>query len=241
MLQEPFVFLGILVLSSLLTSLVFSDRAGVIRRIANYLFFIGVIFHEIAHATMILAGGRIPKGINVWWRDSRNQANPHGSVEPDHNYSFLHTVLIAFAPLYFSTWLIFYLWFGVVNTPFYDPVIKTLAVVIIISLLLTAAPSGPDLRFIPLMFSRDPKHSWYQILLIFLSIFILWIFLVITQVSFFLDVFYYIAVAVIYFILRFSFIVFRKIGIKINSYYYKKPEKVSARKFTRRRYKPAKP
>lgn len=243
MLQEPLIFLGIYMISLILKNFLLSDRAGVFKPIAKRVFFIGVFFHEFAHYGMCLAVGRIPKSISFKWRDGKyNQdQNPRGSVEPKDAPSFMQSIVISFAPLYFSTWLIFWLWFGVIFTPLYDPIIKTIAVFVLLSLLLTAAPSHGDIGMISFSFRKDPKHSWYQIFLISFSILVLWLFLVITQITFFLDVFYYLAIAGIYLVLRFSFIGLRKLVIRIDSYNYKKPQKVRFRRFTRRRYKPTKP
>ncbi|MFW9969449.1 MAG: hypothetical protein ACFFDF_04555 [Candidatus Odinarchaeota archaeon] len=243
MLQEPFVFLGIYIISLILTNFLLSDRAGMLKPIALRLFFIGVIFHELAHYTMSLAVGRVPKSLNIMWRDKNHRyaLNPQGRVEPDDNFSFLQAVVVAFAPLYFSTWLIFWFLFGVIFTPLYDPAIKTLSVFVVLSLLLTAAPSSGDILFIGTSFKQDPKNSWYQILLIGLSILVLWGILVITQVTFFLDVFYYLAIAGIYLFLRFFLIGIRKIVSRIYSYNFKRPQKVTSRPLTRKRYRPVKP
>ena len=243
MLQEPLIFLGIYVISLILKNFLLSDRAGVFKPIANRVFFIGVFFHEFAHYGMCLAVGRIPKNISIeWWGGKyNNERNPRGSVEHKEVPSFLQSIVISFAPLYFSTWLIFGLWFGVIFTPFYDPIIKTIAVFVLLSLLLTAAPSSGDIGVISLSFRKDPKHSWYQIFLISFSILALWFFLVIVQITFFLEVFYYLAIAGIYLVLRFSFIGLRKLVIRIDLYNYKKPQKVRFRRFTGRRYKPTKP
>ncbi|MFX0144095.1 MAG: hypothetical protein ACFE9C_08455 [Candidatus Hodarchaeota archaeon] len=241
MLQEPLVFFGVYIISLLLSYFLLSERAGIIKDIALRLFFIGVYFHEVAHYGMSLAVGRIPKDINVYWRDRINRRNPHGVVREKDCSSFLQAIVVSFAPLYLSTWVIFYLWFGVIFTPFYDPLIKTIAVFALISLLLTAAPSGGDLKAVWYSFKEDLSHSWYQVLLISLSIIVLWVIVITTEVIFILDVFYYLAIAGIYLLLKFTFIGLRRLVIRIDTYNFKKPQKVSSRRFARRRYKPTKP
>jgi hypothetical protein len=243
MLQEPLIFLGVGILSLILTNFLFSDRAGVLRLVALRLFFIGVIFHEFAHYIMCLAVGKIPKRIQIKWRDDKYGIfrDPHGRVKPAESYSFLQAVIVAFAPLYISTWLIFYLWFGVIFTPFYKPIIKTICVFILFSLLLTAAPSAGDFGYIGAAYRKDPKHSWYQILLIGLSIVVLWLFLVAFHITFLLEVFYYVAVAIIYLVLRFSLIGIRRVSYKISHYNFKRPQKIRSRHFIRKKYKPTKP
>jgi hypothetical protein len=243
MLQEPIVFAGIWFISLIMGSFLFSNRAGVLRPIALRLFFIGVIFHELAHYTMCLAVGKIPKKISIKWRDEKFHyfRNPHGKVDPSENYSFLQAVVVALAPLYISTWIIFGLTFGIVFTPFYNPIIKTICVFVILSLLLTASPSTGDIGYIGAMYRKDPKHSWYQILLIIISIPVLWLFLVITQITFIWEFFYYVAIGVIYNFLRYSLIGIRKLTYRITHYDFRKPQKFHAKNYTRRRYKPTKP
>jgi hypothetical protein len=243
MIEEPLIFLGIFIISFGLTNFLLSDRAGVVKPIAMRLFFIGVIFHELAHYCMCLAVGRIPRSITIKWgsENVEDKQNPRGSVVPADKFSFLQSVVVAFAPLYFGTWLIFWLWFGVISTPFYDPLIKTISSFALISILLTAAPSSGDLQFIHHTFRLDPKNSWYQIFLISISILILWLILMVTQIVFFLDVFYYLSIAGIYLILKFSLLGIRKFSDRINAYNYKKPHKIHFRRLTRRRYRPAKP
>ncbi len=243
MIEEPLIFLGILFISLIISSLLLNDRAGVLKPIATRLFFIGVVFHELAHYIMSIVMGRVPKSINIYWRDERypQYPNPRGSVKHKECPSFLQSIVISFAPLYLSTWLIFFLLFGVIFTPFYDPLIKTVATFVLLSLFLTAAPSKWDLLAVISSFKQDPKHSWYQVLLISLSIMILWMILVFTEIIFFLDVFYYLAIAGIYLMLKFTFIGMRKLVVRIDSYNYRKPQKISSRKLTRKRYRPSKP
>jgi hypothetical protein len=241
MIEEPFIFLGVYIISIGLKNFIISDRAGIIKPIANRLFFIGVIFHELAHYGMCLAVGRVPKSISISWRDERYKRNPNGVVKPKDWPSFLQSFVIALAPLYLSTWLIFWLWFGVIFTPFYDPLIKTISVFILLSLLLTAAPSFGDLLMIRNSFKQDPKHSWYQVLLISFSILILWMCLLLTGTIFLLEVFYYLVIAGIYLGLKFTFIGLRKLFIRINTYNFKKPQKIKSRRFTRKSYRPSKP
>ena len=243
MLQEPIIFLGIYMISLILKNFLLSEKAGVLRPIARRIFFIGVIFHECAHYGMSLVVGRVPKSIIIKWRKDTNpyDRNPYGVVRLRDSPSFLQSFVIASAPLYFSTWLIFWLWFGVIFTPFFNPFIKTVAIFLLVSLLLTAAPSSGDIKMIGNSFKIDPLHSWYQIFLISLSILILWIYIVNTHVIFFLEVFYYITIAGIYLLLRFSFITIRKLVNRISSYNFKKPRKIRFRRFTRKYYRPAKP
>ncbi|MFX0106021.1 MAG: hypothetical protein ACFE75_11085 [Candidatus Hodarchaeota archaeon] len=243
MIQEPLIFLGILILSLILSCFFLSDRAGPFRPIAMRLFFIGVVFHELSHALMSIVVGRIPDHFKIKWRDekTRSERSPHGSINLDKPPSFLQAVIIAIGPLIINTWLIFLLFFQIVLNPIFNPIIKTIAVFLCLSLLLTASPSTGDLQYISYSFRNAPVYSCYQIFLVCLSIIILWVFLIITHITFFLDVFCYIIIASIYLSLKFSFIGIRKLIIKIQSRDFTKPSKIRFKHFSQKHYKPKKP
>lgn len=242
MIEEPLIFLGILIISWIMSRCVFDERAGMVKPIAIRLFFVGVIFHELAHYMMSFVVGKMPVKMKIKWRNEDNgKKSPHGSVQLENPPSFLQAIVIALGPLYISTWLIFFLWFGVILNPVFNPIIKTIAVFLIFSLFLTASPSRGDLHYVNNSFKNAPAYSWYQILLISLSIGILWLSLLSTQITFILDVFYYLAIGGIYLLLKFSFIGVRKFMIKLQSRNFKKPEKIRFKRFSRQHYKPKKP
>ncbi|MFW9820709.1 MAG: hypothetical protein ACFFE5_13960 [Candidatus Thorarchaeota archaeon] len=243
MIEELLIFLGVLVISLILSRFIYSDRSGVLRPILLRVCFIGVFIHELAHYIMSLVVGKIPDSFNIKWQKKNDQkeGSPHGWITLEKPPSFLQAVIIAFAPLYISTWLIFLLWFGVIFSHYFNPLVKTIAVFILISLVLTASPSKADFQYMSHSFRKDPTNSWYQLLLISVSVLILWLFLIFTQISFILDFFYYLAIAAIYIMLKFSFIGLRKLIMKIQSRNFKQPEKIKFKRFSRQHYKPKKP
>lgn len=242
MFKELYVFLIVLIISLVASYCLLNIRAGAFRTIFLRIFFIGVFFHEASHFLMCCLVGVKPDEIKVKWRNEQlNFRDPHGYVKVSKNITFLQGFIIASAPLYLSTWLIFFFWYIVLLNSTIHIIGRILAFFIIISLLLTAAPSTGDLQFISSAFRKNPSHSWYQILLISMSICILWIYLVITQVTFFIDVFYYIAIAVIYLSLKFSFIGIKKLINHLSTLNYSKPSKVKIRPLTHKHYKPEKP
>lgn len=239
MIEEPQIFLLIAVLSLFLKNLVSKDRLGPIYPVVLRLRYVGVAVHEIAHYIMSLAVGRIPKNIEIKWRHQGTR-NPHGRVEDERSFSFLQAFITALAPLYISTWLIF-LSLEVMFNPDLVPVLRISAGFFCISLFLGAAPSSGDFRYTTQAFRRDPAFSTYQVILVCFSGMILWGLLIFTQVTFFLDVFYYLATAVIYLILRFSLIGIRKLFIILSTRDFRKSSRKKTRRFARRHYKPKKP
>ncbi|MFW9989891.1 MAG: hypothetical protein ACFFC3_14665 [Candidatus Odinarchaeota archaeon] len=242
MIEEPFVFLVVLLVSLIATHFLLSIRAGGFRHIFLRLFFIGVYFHEASHYIMCVLVGAKPEEIKVKWREEHYGFRyPHGYVTVSENLTFLQAFLIATAPLYLSTWLLFFLWYGALLNSTIHIVGRVLAGVIIISLLLNAAPSTTDFHNISTAFRKNPLYSWYQILLVLMSTGIVWLLLHFTPIIFFLDMFYYLAIAAIYFLLKFSLIRLRKVIIYFSNRNYSNPSKVRIRPLTHKHYKPKKP
>ena len=237
MLEELFVFFMVLVLSLIAKNVMRKDLLGLFYPFVLRLGFIAV--HEFSHYLINLTVGIKPEAFEIRWRvKETRQRSPHGSVASKPR-SFFQAVLICLAPLYICTWLIF-LSITVMLSSGYNPALRIIAGFFCISLLLGAAPSNPDFNNIPTAFRKDPHHSLYQLFLFMLSGLILWGILVYTQVVFFLDVFYYLAVIGIYLSLKFGIIGARRIIFKISSRDFRKPPKLGFKRFTRPLYKPKK-
>jgi hypothetical protein len=240
MIEELWVFLIILISSIIAHNLLLKDRSGYFYPIILRLAFIGVVVHEISHYVMNLAVGIKPEGITIRWRDKQTHVrSPHGAVLSKPR-SFLQAFVICLAPLYISTWLIFFSLHMMVDSEFI-PMIRILAGFFFISLLLGASPSAQDFNNIPNSFRIDPSHSLYQIFLVFISGLILWLILISIHIKFILDVFYYLSIIGIYLLLKFSLIGMNRIVQRINLTNYRKTPKLKYKRFTRRHYKPKKP
>lgn len=241
MLEEPIIFLIILILSLCAKNLISSkskDKLGSWYFILLRLRYVGVAVHEISHYTMSLVVGKVPKSIEIKWRDKAGFRNPHGSVY-NTPPSFLQAFVISLAPLYISTWFIFLSFHVMIGSEF-NPWLRFIAGFFCISLFLGAAPSFGDYRYLISRFKDAPLNSLYQIFLIFISCLFLWIIIFTTHVIFFLDVFYYLAIAGLYLTLKFSILGIVSVVNMFLSRDYKKPKKVKMNQFTRKQYKPKK-
>ena len=240
MLEELVVFFIILATSLFFKHLLSKGRSlspfyGILVRLA----YIGIVIHEVSHYLISLLIGIKPRRIKIKFRDEEiGFINPHGAVKVKPQ-NFLQTFLISFAPLYISTWLavLFFsiaaysdFWFG----------IRFIAILFLISTIIGAAPSSADISFFFRSVRFDPVYTLYQIFLIVISIFILWALLYYFEIVFFLDVFYYLSIAVIYWGLKLGFMGVSKV-IFLTRTRTQKPHKLRIRRFARRRYKPQKP
>lgn len=203
--------------------------------------YLGVLVHECAHYSMSLVVGRKPDSFSVKWRDEKTGIrSPQGAVAMDKPPSFLQAIVICFAPLYISTWLIF-LCLRIALSSDFDPYLRILSGVLFISLLIGAAPSSADFMQISNAIHNDPSNSLYQIVLIFVSAGILWVLLQFTPIIFTIDEYYFFTIAGFYLILKFSIKGFKFMVHKINPVNYAKPTKIKFKRLTRQHYRPKKP
>ncbi len=237
MLEELVVFAIILMISLFFKHLISKGRSlspfyGILIRLE----YIGVVIHEISHYLISLLVGIKPRKIEIKFRHEKmGFIAPHGSVrvKPEN---FLQAFLISFAPLYISTWLAV-LFFNIASYSDYWFVIRFIAILLLISTIIGAAPSSADISCFFCSVRFDPVYTLYQIFLIVLSIFILWALLYYFEIVFFLDVFYYLSIAAIYWGLKLGFMGISKAMFLTRS----KDHKLRIRRIARRRYKPQKP
>ena len=240
MIQEIIIFFGILIISLIVKNVFLNPKySGPFYPFILRFRVVGVTVHELAHYIMSLAVGMKPSEIKVFWRDSEGRRNPHGHVMVEMG-SFLQQFLSCLAPLYISTWLIF-LSIPIWLSSAFDPVIRIIAFLFTISLFLGAAPSSTDFRLIGKAFTRDYSYGFYQIFLIFISTLILFGILIAYEIVLTLDVFYYLGIAGIYLILKFSFIGVNNLFDMLATRDYTKPQNEIPRRLKHRRYRPKKP
>jgi hypothetical protein len=189
---------------------------------------------------MSIIAGIMPRGIEVKYRSERTGiANPHGSVLTKPQLNFLQAFLICLAPLYISTWLIFWS-LAITFNDLHAPLVRIFTGFFCFSLFIGAAPSNPDFKNIPVAFQKDPHHSIYQISLISLSILFICMIISVYQITFWLDVYYYVAIAITYFLLKYSLVGVNKIILTLRFRYLQGSPQFNHKNFTRRTYKPIK-
>ena len=239
------LFFVILIFSIISKNILLRRNYGGFSKVIFYMRYVGVWIHEISHYFACLAVGFRPTGLSVKYKYD-HQPNPHGSVSiSDKSFerlTFLQSVIICFAPLIVSTWIVYFS-LTILLTPVFDPFLRIFAGFLCISCFLGACPSNADFGFIPRAFKRDPLHSFYQIFLLSLSFLASLFLLNLNAVLFENFFFYYIIVIVFYVIFKYGFILVKISALKLKSYTNKgKTLKVIGFKpFTRRTARPLKP
>jgi len=177
------------------------DSAGVI--ILKIVSFIGIVIHEVAHFLMCLLTGIPPTGIHASYRDQEGEVMIHRL----EHLSFLQAFLICFAPLLVSSYIA-YLCIHIMFLTNLVFVFKLICAVVLISILLHARPSRPDLKLFKNSFSRDPLYSVYQIGLVILSGLI--VFILYLPLPYYLSFIDYILIGIFYTVFKYSLLGLRK-------------------------------
>jgi len=196
LLLEWMVFLGVLIISFIFGEIYVYSHSSFLH---NGIGFVGVFIHELCHALANLFTGTVPTSFSV---RRTSGGGVHGYVGSKIGRSFLQAVLICLAPLYLSTWLIYYLLMLMFN-PFIHLYLKCMFVFLIISTLVGASPSRQDIKNIPKSFSRDPRYSLFQIALVVSSFFIIFLIFQIFSITFTISIFYYLSIWGVYLTLKY--------------------------------------
>jgi hypothetical protein len=169
---EDWLFYIIVFLISFAMMFIYRFQLGPFRLFLNILGFIGVIVHEVSHYLLCKLLGVPVEYIHIHYRNKRTgRAAPGGSVLPKEpeRISFLQALLIGFAPLFISTWLIL-LCFDIFSITGLEIYFYFIAGFMIVSLLIGGAPSPADMRHCYHGFVRSPAYSLYQLFLSGMSI-----------------------------------------------------------------------
>lgn len=245
--ELPFLF-GFFLFSLVISYILLTYTPEPIVILVTGLSIIGIVIHELCHLLMCLLTNTpvshitLVRKVKTKEHDRKFRYGGAINVE-ERNLTLLQALLICFAPLYLSFWLFFFLWEQISN-PHISALSFFLYLFLMISISLSAAPSFPDLAVIPKAFQNDIYHSFYQILLIILSIGGVWFAVNLYDIFIFHEIFMYILIMLAYYCLKYGF---RGLGYVLNwiksmrRIANHRPIEINIRQFTRRRYKPAKP
>lgn len=198
MFEEIIFMVGFAVFSIVISFILLKYAPNPLDKFVRVLAALGIIIHELCHGLMcILTNTRI-KHISLLERakgESKFGLRYGGRVELEdyEKLTFLQALLIGFAPIYISFWLFFFLWQQLKN-PGLDVAMFYVYLFVMMSLVLSAAPSFADLLAILGAFHFDWRYSFYQIGLLILSIATVWIVLVNYQIQVFHEIVTYVAI-----------------------------------------------
>ena len=217
-----------------------------IAKIVKALAVVGIVIHEICHVFMCFITHSPVENVSLIKKvefENSEKVGYYGQVNVYENrISFLQAFLISFAPLSLSFWLFFSILTFLVNNQF-TPIMFFISILLLISLVLSAAPSFSDLAILPKAFSYDVDNSLYQILLIILSILTTWLTIFSFNMQFLHEIIIYLIIAGFYFVYKFGFRLARNVFYSI---YEKKTNRIDKkyiqnRGILKRRRKPWKP
>jgi hypothetical protein len=244
MFEEITFMVGFAVFSVVMSYILLVVAPEPLNKFFQVLAVLGIAIHELCHVLMcLLTDTRIGtmKILEQSDKKSKFGLKYGGRIELKelNKLTFLQALLIGFAPLYISFWLFFFLLEQLKN-PSLEVVIFYLYIFIMVSLVLSAAPSLADLFAIFSSFQFDWRHSLYQICLLLLSIWTVWFGVTYFQFEVFHEILTYFLILVGYHIYKYGF---RGIKAFVQRFLGKRSstgsDRMSIKKLTRRRVKPA--
>ncbi len=245
MFEEIIFMVGFAVFSVVMSYILLVVAPEPLNKFFQVLAVLGVVIHELCHVLMcLLTDTRIRTMKILEHSDDKSKFGLKygGRIELEelNKLTFLQALLIGFAPLYISFWLFFFLWEQLKN-PSLEVVIFYLYIFIMVSLVLSAAPSLADLVAIFGSFQFDLRYSLYQICLLLISICTVWFSVAYFQFEVFHEILTYFLILLGYHIYKYGF---RGLRAFIQNFLGKRSstgsERVNIKKLTRRRVKPAK-
>jgi len=249
MYEELIVMMLFALCSLIISKLLLDYLPSPLNKIFQVLAIVGIIIHELCHVLMCFLTNTPIDRVKILERTKDNDkegmkfSSFSGRVIVGENtkLAFLQALLIGLAPTYLSFWLFFFLW-NLLSVPNTDIALVFIYFFLMISIFLGATPSVSDLVSISKTFSDDPYYSLYQILLLFISGFSVWLIVMGYEIVLFHEIFYYGLIFIGYYVLKYSF-------RGINGLYHNllskmgiiSKDKIKFKKLTRRRYKPINP
>jgi len=196
---EEIVFMFLFTVLSIATSYILLKFApNPIDKFFQVVAVVGIVIHELSHALMCVLTNTHIRSIKLIQRadaESKFGLKYGGRVDiKDYvKLTFLQALLIGLAPLYISFWLFFFLWEQVQN-PNLDLTVFFVYLFVMISLVLSAAPSFADVVAAFGAFYFDWRYSLYQIVLVLLSVGTVWLIITYYQIQVFHEIVTYISI-----------------------------------------------
>lgn len=203
MFEEIIFMVGFAVFSTITSYILLKYAPNPLHAIFRCIAVVGIIIHELSHALMCVVTNTRIRTIKLLERSDGKSSfglKYGGRVElKDYiRLSFLQALLIGFAPIYISFWLFFFLW-EQLKIPNLDVLIFYVYLFIMISLVLSAAPSFADVLAIFGAFQFDWRYSMYQVGLTILSVCTVWFVVTYYQIQFFHEIVTYVLIFVGYY------------------------------------------
>ncbi|MHA1191003.1 MAG: hypothetical protein ACTSP9_01750 [Promethearchaeota archaeon] len=234
-------FFGIWVVSQV-TFLTVRRSTGIIRFIVNILFFFGVFVHEFSHL-MFCFIFRVPtNGMKIYFMDrERGVVSPNGAVSVSEfpRMSMMQAFMVGIAPLFVSTFL-FMICLDIIFTFETSLEIQVIILILAISIILTAAPSRPDVSHIFTAAAGEPIQSLLQFLCVIASLLISVSIVDLSGIIFQLEVFYYMSYFIVTILIYFIFVLSLRM-IRAIFRHVLPADNFSSKQTQRKRHKPKKP
>ncbi len=204
--ELPFV-VGFLVVSLVLSVLLFRIEFKPLKIAVQVVAVVGVIVHEISHVLMCLVTHtKIDSVVLVKMVENHELSNKkfggQVNLQPDPRISFLQALVVGLAPLFISFWIFFLL-----LQEFYNPntteLIAAIYIFIMISLILGSAPSKGDWSQIASAFAYDIEYTLYQLFLVAISVFSVWYIVATLQISVIHEIINYIFILIGYYVFKY--------------------------------------
>jgi len=202
MFEEIIFMVGFAVVSTITSYICLKYAPNPLHAIFRCIAVVGIIIHELSHALMCVVTNTRIRTIKLLERSDGKSSfglRYGGNVElKDYvKLTFLQALLIGFAPIYISFWLFFFIWGQLIN-PSLDVLIFYIYIFVMISLVLSAAPSFADVLAVFGAFQFDWRYSLYQIGLTLLSIGTVWLVVTNYQIQFFHEIVSYVLIFIGY-------------------------------------------
>jgi len=211
MFEEFPIIIGFLVFSIIVSYLLLEYIPRPFDKIIIGIMIIGIAIHELFHLLMCFITNTPISNVKFIDKIKREEHpgyikyefNGSITIKEEDKLTLLQAVLVALAPLLFSFWLCILLVDQVIHprtagTFFFS-------FFIILSIIFSAAPSSTDLKCIPNALRNNPQYSFYQILLLLLSIFCVWLIMLNLKQFFLHEIIVYILIMVFYYIWKYGF------------------------------------